>query len=124
MKRLYSFILILSIAAGTLQPALPMLEYMLNHHHINEVLNVEYSEAEGTVCALKCTLTTIQTECDMDHSEGDELLDVEYYPVPLKMSDKPSMVFLTEQTERYIHIEDKLLSNYTLPNAPPPRFLS
>ncbi|MGM0745953.1 MAG: hypothetical protein ACQETF_11650 [Bacteroidota bacterium] len=124
MKRIYSFILILSIAAGTLQPALPMMEYMLNHHHLSSVMDVDYSETEGTICALKCALTSIQKECDMDHDEGDKLLDVEYYPVPLKMSDNPSMDFLAEQTERYIHIEDKLLTNYILPNAPPPRILN
>lgn len=124
MKRIYSFILILSIAAGTLQPALPMMEYMLNHHHLSSVMDVDYSEKEGTICALKCALTSIQKECDMDHDEDKKLLDVDFYPVPLKMSDTPSMGFLTEQTERYAHIEDKLLSTYILPNAPPPRFLS
>lgn len=124
MKRIYSIILILSLAAGTLQPALPMMEYMLNHHHLSSILDVDYSETEGTICAVKCALTSFQKECDMDHSEGDELLDVEYYPVPLKISDNPSMGFLTVQTERYFQICDKLLTNYMLPNAPPPRFHS
>src|SRR6056297_453720 len=124
MKRIYSLILILSIVAGTLQPALPMIEYKLNHHHLSSILDVDYSETDGTICALKCALTSIQKECDMDHSEGDKLLNVDYYPVPLKMSDNPSMGFLTEQTERYIHIGDKLITTYILPNAPPPRLLS
>ena len=124
MNRIYSFILILSMVAGTLQPALPMMEYMLKHHDLSSVLDVDYSETEGTVCALKCALTSIQKECDMNHKDGDELLNVDYYPVPLKISDNPSMGFLTEQTGAYFHVGDKLLTNYILPNAPPPRILS
>jgi len=124
MKRIYSLILILSMVAGTLQPALPMIEYMLNHHHLGSVLDVDYSESEGPICAMKCALTSIQKKCDMDHEEGDEMLDVDYYPIPLKISDTPAIGILPSQTERHIFTGDKLLTNYILPNAPPPRFHS
>jgi len=110
--------------AGTLQPALPMFEYMLNHHHLSNVLDVDYSETDGAICALKCALTSIQKECDMDHNEGDQLLDVDYYPIPLKMSEAPAIGILSEQTERYVKTGDKVLTIYILPNAPPPRFHS
>lgn len=124
MKRIYSIILILSIAAGTLQPALPMVEYMINHNHFSSVLNVDFSESEGALCALKCAVTSIQNECDMDHEGDEELLDVDYYPIPLKMSDSPTIGILSEQTERYLRTGDELLTIYMLPNAPPPRFHS
>ena len=124
MNRIYSFILILSMVAGTLQPALPMMEYMLKHHDLSSVLDVDYSETESTFCALKCALTSIQQECDTDHIHGDELLDMDYYPVPLKISDNPSMGILSVRLGKYYHIGDRLLTNYILPNAPPPRLLS
>lgn len=122
MKHIYSYILILSIAAGTLQPALPMMEYMLNHHDFSSLIEVDFSETESPLCVLDCVLSAIQKECEMDHNEGDELLDVDYYPISLKMTDSPSIGILAEQKERYIQIGEELLTVYILPNAPPPRF--
>ena len=122
MKRIYSTILILSIAVGTIQPVLPMVEYVLNHHNFSKVLQIELSETEGLVCTLQCALTTIQKDCDMDHNEGEQLLDVDYYPIPLKMSGSPAIGILTEHTERFIQMGENVITHYILPNAPPPRF--
>ncbi|WP_141691536.1 hypothetical protein [Rhodohalobacter halophilus] len=121
MKRIYSIILILSIAVGTIQPALPMIESILNHHDFSRLIQVDLSESEGVVCALQCALTNIQKECEMDHEEDEKLLDVDYYPIPLKMSNSPALGLLPSQNGRYIQIGENLLTNYILPNAPPPR---
>lgn len=107
--------------SGIIQPVLPMLEYVLHHHALNQIISVDLSESKSPACALKCALAQIQTECDMDHNEGDELLDMDYYPVPLKMKSSPPIGILDVQTEKFIQIGEKLLHHYILPNSPPPR---
>ena len=45
-----------------------MLDYMLNHHDFSGLLRVDVSKSEGVVSVLHCALTSIQKECDMNHS--------------------------------------------------------
>jgi hypothetical protein len=123
MKRIYSTILLVAFTVGALQPITPMVEFYLNDTPISYLLTGE-SDSEP-MCTADCTALTIdQTECTpLSDSQRDEaqMLDVEYYPIPLKMKSEPPIGVLPEGKEQYIEQRDDLLNNYLYPTSPPPR---
>lgn len=123
MKRTYSTILLLAFTVGALQPVTPMVEFYLNDSPLTTLMTGE-TDSEP-MCTANCIALAIdQIDCKQNTDpQRDEvqLLDVEYYPIPLTMKSDPPIGVLPEGKERYIDRCDDLIKNYLYPTSPPPR---
>src|SRR5690625_6722548 len=87
MKKLYSYILLLSFFTGAIQPVLPMAEYIFSEEG-------EIAALFNGSCDTICSMTTEEMdgeECKLcDYPDAEDLLDIEYYPIPLQVTSSSS----------------------------------
>lgn len=116
MKRIYSILLLFSFFIGALQPVMPMAEYAFNEGRLLELIQSVGGEA--------CTMTTLQEiceECDCcDHSEDQELLNIDYYPIPLEVTPVTAKhLSYKTQIAQFVIDENTILQHYSTPKPPP-----
>lgn len=117
MKKYYSIILLVSFVIGTLQPILPMLEYHLFEGDITTLLTADGSLTKDTESM--CIAVELP---DSGSEENDsELLDIDYYPIPVKSNDETGMAILPVRGEQFIFIDNKVISPARDPSSPPPK---
>lgn len=118
MERFYSIILLLSLMVGTVQPILPMIEYQMHEGGIIELLDLG-EESIKTDCTMSiCTME----DCETQQSEADQsLLDLDYYPLALKITAIPTPKVFLSSTRFYLPSVKNVIDPVFLPNSPPPR---
>jgi len=117
MKRIYPIILLLSFLTGTIQPVMPMIEYYLSHENLAEIFVFGDSDEED------CILGIIQNNCDTDDQESKQLLDLDYYPIPLQIQSLYIDRGLHLLTESFRPANEKIRLLFYYPNSPPPRLV-
>jgi len=118
MKRLYSVILLVSLIVGTLQPILPMIEFQLQEGSIIELFGFGEDDT-GTHCV---EIIYTMENCETQRSETDNnLLDVRYYPLALKITTVPDSHVFLSSTRLYSPSVNHVISLSSLPSPPPPR---
>lgn len=83
VKRLYSAILLFSFLIGTLQPALPLIEYHLFKENIILKFCVDRDEPVNE-CEGSCYLANQMAQSESQDGEG-HLLNMEFYPIAISM---------------------------------------
>lgn len=116
MKKIYSVILLFTFLVGTLQPILPMIEYQFFGGNIVELLNHE----QNTSCKKVHDLIHSDNQ-DCQDKEDQQLLDIDYYPLALKITTIPKPRVCLKSTRVYLPIVKDVTSPTFLPNPPPPR---
>lgn len=117
MKRIYSILLLLSFFIGTLQPVMPMIEYAFNEGILLELIQ----PMDGETCTMN-TLQKICEECDCcDHKENEELLNIDYYPIPLAVKPLIANNLVYETRIVLLMIDENTISYPYSTSAPPPR---
>src|SRR5690625_1816562 len=120
MKKLYSYILLLCFFTDAFQPLLPMAEYIYSEEgEIAALFNVS--------CDTICSMSTEEMdgeECKLcDYPDAEDLLDIEYYPIPLQVTSSSSAHILYESAVIYSAVEDQLTDFYYSTIPPPPKFV-
>lgn len=115
MKRFYSFILLLAFITGTMQPVMPMIEYYLNQENLAEIFTFGNSDKED------CILVISQKNCDTEGQEKKQLLDLDFYPIPLQIQSLHIDRGLHIVTEGFRVTNEKIRLLFYYPNSPPPR---
>jgi len=119
MKKLYSVILLFSLAIGILQPVLPMIEYQLHRGDIIELLETEQCEYEHTGKNICCAM---DSDCTKSEKDSDpNLLDIDYYPLALQIAAIPSPEIFPNRSDLYLPAINEISSPAFLPIPPPPR---
>lgn len=120
MKKLYSYILLLSFFTGAIQPVLPMAEYIFSEEG-------EIAALFNGSCDTICSMTTEEMdgeECKLcDYPDAEDLLDIEYYPIPLQVTSSSNAHILYESAVIYSAVEDQLTDFYYSTIPPPPKFV-
>lgn len=117
MKKYYSIILLGSFVIGTLQPILPMLEYSLFEGDIITLLAADGSLTKDTESM--CIALEFPGTDSEEHDE--ELLNIDYYPIPVKSNDETGMAILPVRGEKFVYIDSKVFSPARDPSSPPPK---
>ncbi len=118
MKRIYAIIFLLSILIGAFQPVTPIAELLVQGKSMADLFDlaeIRHDEA--------CPLKDIHTvkDCTCCQYEGLQLLDTDFYPVPVNTVATPAI-----QISPYGSILSNPLSEgidylYYPPVPPPPR---
>jgi len=116
MNRFYSIMLLLSFFIGTLQPVMPMVEFVIYEGRLLELIQPIADE--------DCTMTALQEiceECDCcNHNDSDELLNFDYYPIHLEvMPSVAKHVSLETQLAMQLTDESTIAHPYSTPTPPP-----
>ncbi len=121
MKKIYSIILLISFLIGVFQPVMPMVEYHLFYGDITEsIFNSRVNT--DTMCNEEiCTEDFCIETCDCNNKMNREMLDLDYYPVPLVYSLSPDSAILPIHSELYIHLSEDEMIIFAQLNAPPPK---
>lgn len=119
MRRLYSLILLFSLAVGIMQPVLPMIEYQLFEGNIIEMLTTEACTAEHSGDHICCALNTPGS--DRDGEADQNLLDLDYYPLALQMTGMPDPVEFPIRLTFHLPDVNNVPGPTYLPSPPPPR---
>lgn len=120
-RKLYSVILLFSMLSGIMQPVIPMIEYHLFENGLPSVLIPQAEEIAvfcNTLAETETTPALCRCEDDMPDSE---LLNDEFYPVPVKISGSEGSPHLTESNGYYPLYDEKTRIRHSLPSSPPPR---
>lgn len=118
MKLIYSHILLIALMTGTLQPALPMLEFSVFKGSLIELLA---ERSESACSGMYCDLVTEECPCDTSESQSESLLDVDYYPVPLNIQDNPLPDAFSRQLDRCYQGDEQTVVLHYKTDLPPPR---
>lgn len=119
MKKLYSLILLFSLAVGIMQPILPMIEYQMFEGNLVEMLATDACTAENAgedVCNMLNTDSS-----DRDGEADQSLLDLDYYPLALQMTGMPDPHSYPIQLTFYLPDTNRVAGPTYLPSPPPPR---
>lgn len=130
MKRIYSLILLFSFLVGTVQPILPMVDYLLHEDGLADL----FVQQEAVMCCLdvhadgyECNLLAMADrdgdclDCQHDSQDRDVLLDDNYYPIPVGANLQPGAAILPEVTQPFFVLTERLLLQHNYPSCPPPR---
>lgn len=118
MKKLYSIILMVSFLVGALQPVLPMIEY---HLFEGDVISFFYSNGnETTEEEAMCIAVEIPAPLQQQDEDRD-LLDTEFYPIPVKSCEENGTTILPLQGESYAFEIDQMITHFRDPSSPPPK---
>ncbi|MEX0648830.1 MAG: hypothetical protein WEA56_12550 [Balneolaceae bacterium] len=118
MKKYYSTILLLAFMVGALQPVLPMIEYHLFEGSLISLFS-DRGEAESTDEAMCIAVMTPSS--DEYQGEDPGLLDMDYYPIPVKSSGETGFMILPVYGEQFTFVHNKTIPFYTDPSPPPPK---
>src|SRR5690554_2691968 len=88
MKKTNAIILLLSILIGAFQPVTPIAELLIQGKSLSEVFNIAETRHDAA-CPLQIEHTV--KDCTCCEYEGLELLDTDYYPVPVKTTANPTV---------------------------------
>jgi len=109
----YAFILLASFVVGISQPVVPMINYHLNQGSIADFFFSNHSEHEDL---------NICTICDCGESLPlPQLLNLDYYPVPVLNSSIQTTAILPHLSEHYNFINQAWKSPFSTPASPPPK---
>lgn len=118
MKKLYSYILLLSFLTGVIQPVLPMAEYVFSED--GQIATLLDTGNENI-----CSISLDKENCDdcglCDYPESDSLLDIEFYPIPLQVAGFSGEHILYQSAELYSGGDDQLTDFYYSTIPPPPK---
>lgn len=126
MKKIYSVILLFSFIVGVLQPVLPMAEfYISDKGELTELFDHGPSSmsCDDNKCMEMSNEKEMCTDCDHDSKQGKSLLDIDYYPIPIKMSGNTGITDLTAYSKQHPIISESVRVFYQNPNTPPPKVL-
>lgn len=118
MKKLYSTILLFSFLIGTIQPALPLIEYHIFKESIIErfCVNRELPESD---CDGVCYLTSQIQESEKD--EEPVALNMDYYPIGAEYIKSFSLQNPVLNQDRFPALCEHKIPAESQPNAPPPK---
>ncbi len=119
MKRIYSIILLFTFLVGTLQPILPMIEYQLFEGNIVELLNNEKNNSQVPCKKVHDLIHSNNQDCQ--EKENQQLLDIDYYPLALKITTIPEPQVFPKTKRFYLPLIRDVASPTFLPIPPPPR---
>lgn len=120
MKKLYSYILLLSFFTGAMQPVLPMAEYIFSEE--GEIAAL-FSESCDNICSI-LTEEMADEDCKFcDYPDAEDLLDIEFYPIPLQVASSSSAHILYKTAAIYSAGDDQLKDFYYSTIPPPPKFV-
>jgi len=126
MKQLYSLILLFSFVIGILQPVMPMIEYHIQEGDLGSLI-FNQKMLDELNCNPEESLADYQNlcECERNCSEesNKELLDLEFYPVPVNIAAGPALAVLPPLSEHYNNLTENLRLQYLNVNSPPPRII-
>ena len=120
MKKVYSLILLLSFLVGMLRPVTPMVEHYLHESDVASIFHLFSTDGDDIhTCPLSDLLDDITCHCC--ESSGDEMLDTDFYPVPIKLTADPVVGLLAYQQELLHAVDEQLLIMHPGTHSPPPR---
>ncbi|PWN07998.1 hypothetical protein DDZ15_03020 [Rhodohalobacter mucosus] len=103
---------------GALQPVTPMVQHLMYEGSLTELL----TEPAGEMCTEgKCDMDIAACSCDHHQGESDQLLDIDYYPVPLHMGEQPSPLGINQKTGLCCSGDEQTLALHYQTDLPPPR---
>src|SRR5690625_2801176 len=103
MKKLYSYILLLSFFTGAIQPVLPMVEYIFSEE--GEIAALFIGSCD-TICSMTTEEMDVEESKLSDFPDAEDLLDIEYCPIPIhdKCSSRDHILY--ESAVIYSEVED------------------
>src|SRR5690625_748138 len=120
MKKLSSYILLLSFFTGAIQPVLPLAEHISSE----EAEFAALINGSGDTIGSMTTEEMDGEECNLcDYPDAEDLLDIEYYPIPRQVTSSSSAHILYESAVIYSAVEDQLTDFYYSTIPPPPKFV-
>ncbi len=119
MKRIYSIILQFAFTVGIVQPILPMVEYHLHKGDLSKFFQGNAPVQES--CEVLNCLCNCSANCDTQEQEQQYLLDVEFYPIPIKIFSSPDLTLNPEPSMLYIFIHNSLQAPHPRNSSPPPK---
>jgi hypothetical protein len=115
---LYSHILLIAFMIGALQPVTPMVQHLMFEGSLIEVL----MDHEGDMCDVDaCDMDKKTCTCEHHNAEDDQLLDIDYYPVPLQMGEQPVTDGINQEAGLCCPGDEQILSLHYQTDLPPPR---
>jgi hypothetical protein len=103
---------------GALQPVTPMVQHLMFEGSLMEVL----TDHEGDMCDVEvCDMDKKTCTCEHQNGEDDQLLDIDYYPVPLQMGEQPVTDGINQKTDLCSPGDEQTLSLHYQTDLPPPR---
>jgi len=120
MKKVYSLILLLSFLVGMLRPVTPMVEHFLHESDVASIFTLFSLNGDDIhTCSIADLLDDINCLCC--EASGDEMLDTDFYPVPIKYSADPVVGLLPLKKELLFSVDEQLLIMHPGTHSPPPR---
>lgn len=121
MKKIYSIILLISFLIGVFQPVMPMVEYHLLYGDIMEsIFNSKVNT--NSLCDDEIYSEDFSSEeCNCNREMNRQMLDLDYYPVPLVYSLAPGSAILPIYSELFILLSEDEKITFSKCNVPPPK---
>lgn len=121
MKKIYSIILLFSLLTGVLQPVMPMIEFHLFQGDLLELFLEENTHPEEDCDQICCSIVDMSNCQNQKNESSPDLLDGDYYPVPIQLPGNDDRVNLLKQSGLYTTINENYTGQYHCPAPPPPR---
>lgn len=119
MKRMKGAILLLSFLVGTLQPALPLIEYHIFKENIIQKFCVD-RELPQSDCEGSCYLAS-QIEQNQERDGEPLALNLEFYPIAISAPPSGFADFTPESPNSFGPLNCPVCSLTFDPDFPPPR---
>ena len=118
VNTLYSYILLIAFMVGALQPVTPMAHYLAFEGTLTELI----AEPAGELCSERnCDMNAMTCSCEHHQGENEELLDIDYYPVPLHLGEQPVPDRFNQKTDLCCSGDEQTLALHYQTDLPPPR---
>jgi hypothetical protein len=121
MKKTYSAILLVSFFVGIAQPVIPMAEYHLQKGDLFELLSKHGEENRNKLSENFCSHDKDTLSDDRQDKGTENLIDIEFYPVPIKPNCLHSRVILPVLHKGYPFTDRDLTEQFLKKYKPPPR---
>lgn len=118
LKTLYSHILLISFMIGAFQPVMPMMHHLMFEGSLTEIL----TEQTETACTGSgCSIEAETCPCEKQSADGGELLDMDFYPLPLQMGENPLPDGMYAQSDLFCPGDEQTRALHYKTDLPPPR---
>ena len=120
MKKIYSVILLIAYLVGTIQPAMPMFKYQLNHDGAIESILLEVAQNNYSVGL--APLSVNSNDSNKTKSKAFNLLRDGFYPVGFAVFTAHEPVPYLNKKLLYSVVDTQTSDPTYFPNSPPPKF--
>ncbi|MEX0895268.1 MAG: hypothetical protein WDZ36_05870 [Balneolaceae bacterium] len=98
-----------------------MIEYQLFRGDLLELFLAEKAHTEEDCNQICCSIVDLRNCENQEDESTSDLLDDDYYPIPIQLSGNTGSVYLLEQAEFYTFLKETYTGRNLSPAPPPPR---